>query len=352
MGVTVMVGTEKGAFLYRSNRDRREWHLEGPLFRGWKVTASERTVSGRYLAATASQVYGAALHASRDLQTWRQIEHGPAYPQGGDRKLHQIWTVRAAGARLYAGVDVAGLFRSDTDGESWEPVSALNDHPTRPSWFPGAGGLCLHGILVDPKRPERIWCGISAVGVWYSDDEGASWSARNEGVRCIIPDKDTPDIGYCVHGMVHDPDAPDTIFRQDHTGMYRTHDGGLHWERIENGLASWFGFPIAIDPHSKSLFAFPMESDEYRLPVGGRFRIYRSRNGGDSWEPLERGLPREPTYAGVLRGALAVDGLEPAGVYVGSTAGSVYASADGGDSWQALPGTLPRILSVRAYVEP
>ena len=351
MRVVALIGTEKGAFVFTSSPERKDWRMEGPIFKGWKVTATSRSSSGRYFLATASQVYGAALHTGTDLKSWRQIEKGPRYPEGGERKLNQIWTVRCDGIRHYAGVDTAGLFFSEDDGESWHPVSGLNDHPTRRAWFPGAGGLCAHAVLVDPKRPERIWCGISAVGVWRSEDGGESWQSKNQGVRCVIEDKDFAEIGYCVHGLAQSPEGADTIWRQDHTGMYRTRDGGDTWEKIENGLPSWFGFPVVIDPRTKALFSFPMESDEYRLPVDGRFRIYRSRNGGDSWEALARGLPEAPCYAGVLRGAMAVDTLEPTGVYVGSTSGKVFVSADGGESWQPLPPTLPRILTVAAYVE-
>jgi photosystem II stability/assembly factor-like uncharacterized protein len=351
MGVLVIVGTEKGGFFCRSDQDRQRWEIEGPFFKGWRVTASGRTPSGRYLLATTSQVYGAALHVSTDLKTWRQIDKAPAYPEGGDRKLNQIWTLRCASNRLYAGVDEAGLFSSDDDGESWRPLSGLNDHPSRRSWFPGAGGLCAHAVLIHPKRPDQIWCGISAVGAWRSDDGGQTWQPKNEGVRCMSPDKEFQGIGYCVHGLAQDPDDPDTLYRQDHSGMYRTRDGGESWVRNEQGLPSWFGFPIAIDARGHNVYAFPMESDEYRLPVGGRCRIFRSRNKGDSWEPLEKGLPREPYYASVLRGALSVDALEPTGVYAGSTSGDVFASADGGNSWQTLSCRLPRILSVAAYEE-
>lgn len=373
MTVVVIIGTEKGAFVARTNAERRGWRIEGPLFKGWKVTASGRSPSGRYFLATASQVYGAAIHTGTDLTNWRQIDDGPAFPPAAGahaadppaaadpseewverarvRKLNQIWTLHCGPTRHYAGVDVAGLFSSDDDGETWQPVSALNDHPTRSSWFPGAGGLCAHAVLVDPNRPQSVWCAMSAVGVWRSDDGGANWVPKNEGVRCIMPDKANPGIGYCVHGLAQDPSAPNRIYRQDHTGMYRTRDGGDSWERIENGLASWFGFPIVLDPHTRALFAFPMESDEYRLPVDGKFRVYRSSDEGDSWQALDRGLPSSPTYAGVLRGAMTVDGLDPAGVYVGSTSGDVFVSADRGDSWQPLPCRLPRVLSVRAYTE-
>ncbi|MHC4134576.1 MAG: sialidase family protein [Planctomycetota bacterium] len=346
MSVTLIVGTGKGAFVCRS-QDRATWRIDGPHFKGWKATASTRTASGRYLVATASRVYGAALHASPDLKAWEQIENGPAYPEGGDKKLNQIWTLLSAGDRVYAGVDTAGLFYSEDDGASWHPVPALNDHATSRSWFPGAGGLCAHSVLVDPRNEARIWCGISAVGVWRSDDGGETWHAKNDGIRHVIEDKEFKEIGFCVHGLAADPDDADTIWRQDHTGMYVTRDGGDTWEPSGEGLASWFGFPVALDPGTRNLYAFPMESDEYRMPKDGAFRIYRSTDGGQSWHAPAEGLPATPTYAGVLRGAMAVDGR--GGVYVGSSAGTVYASTDGGDTWQPLPCTLPRVLSVEAY---
>ena len=351
MRIVAVVGTEKGAFLCTSDRGRRNWNVEGPIFKGWKVTATARSPSGRYFVATGSQVYGAALHVSTDLKTWRQMEHGPAYPEGGDRKLNQIWKLHTGADRHFAGVDTAGLFTSDDDGDSWQPVSGLNDHPSRSAWFPGNGGLCAHAILAPVSRPQQLWCGISAVGVWRSDDGGVTWETKNEGVRAVIPDENFPGIGCCVHGLAQDPDNPDVIYRQDHTGMYRSRDGGDHWEKNEQGLSSWFGFPIAMDPHTKALFSFPMESDEYRLPVGGTCAIYRSTDNGDSWQAMRRGLPEGPYYAGILRGAMDVDGLNPAGVYVGSTSGDLFISADGGDSWQRPASTLPRILSVNAYVE-
>lgn len=351
MSVLVIVGTEKGAFLCRSDRDRRQWEIEGPLFKGWRVTASARTPDGRFLLGTASQVYGSTLQASTDLKTWRQIDKAPAYPEGGDRKLNQIWTMRSAGRRLWAGVDEAGLFVSDDDGDCWRPVSGLNEHPTRRGWFPGAGGLCAHAVLVHPERPDRVWCGISAVGVFRSDDGGITWEPKNEGVRCMSPDREFPGIGFCVHGLALDPERPDTLYRQDHSGMYVSRDGGDSWVRNENGLPSWFGFPVATDRRGSAIYSFPLESDEYRVPVGGRCRVYRSRDKGESWEALENGLPQGFYYGSVLRGAMAVDGLDPAGVYVGSTSGDVFISADAGESWQTLPCRLPRVLSVAVYAE-
>ena len=351
MGLLVIVGTEKGAFLARADLGRREWTIDGPLFKGWKVTAAFRDARGRYFLGVTSAVYGATVQISNDLQRWRQAPAGPSYPQGGERRLRQIWRLHAAGPALFAGVDEAGLFRSDDEGETWGPVPGLNDHPTRAAWRPGAGGLCAHAIVTDPARPERMWCGISAVGVFRTDDGGLTWHPKNQGVPVIIEDKVHKDIGYCVHALAQDPHAPATIFRQDHRGMFRTRDGGERWERIEQGLPSGFGFPLVIDPTAGALFAVPLESDEYRMPPEGRLRVYRSRNGGDSWEPLTRGLPQAHVYAAVLRGALAGDGLDPGGIYVGTTAGTLYASRDSGDTWEALPATLPRILCVAAMVE-
>ncbi|MHC4947337.1 MAG: WD40/YVTN/BNR-like repeat-containing protein [Planctomycetota bacterium] len=351
MPVRVIVGTDKGAFFLHADDDRADWTIEGPRFKGWKATASARDAAGRFSLATASTVYGPAVHLSEDGETWRQVEQGPAWPEDSGRTLTQIWTLVPAGPRLYAGVDEAGLFVSDDGGEHWAPVDGLNEHATRSAWYPGAGGLCAHAVLVDPANPDRIWCGISAVGVFRSEDGGRSFVPINEGIPVLIEDKTHKDIGRCVHGLVADPDDASTIWRREHNGMFRTRDGGDSWERIEEGLGSWFGFPIAMDRRTRAIYVIPLESDEYRLPGDGRLTVCRTRDGGDHWEPLAHGLPQEHAYAGVLRGALDVDHLDPCGVYFGTTGGQVYVSTDGGDHWRQLPCTLPRILSVKSYVD-
>jgi hypothetical protein len=347
----VVLGTDKGVFLLRGDPARKTWSLEGPLFKGWRATAAARSKNGRWYLGLASEVWGAAIHTSDDLKHWRQIENGPAYPSGGDRRLEQIWRITAAGDRLYAGVADAGLFRSDDDGASWQPLPGLNEHPTRSAWQPGGGGLCAHSIVVDPKHPERMWCGISSVGVFRSDDDGDSWTTMNDGVKVIIEDEKIKDVGFCVHALALDPDDASRIYRQDHTGMYRSENAGGRWEHCQNGLPSTFGFPLVVDPRTGALFCFPQESDEYRIAPGGHFRVYCSRDRGDSWEALSRGLPPEGAFAGVLRGAMAVDGLDPCGVYVGSTSGSLHVSNDCGESWTTLPYLLPRIFCVEAFGE-
>jgi hypothetical protein len=354
MRVRLLVGTEKGAFTFTSDRSRRAWTLDdsSPLFKGWKVTAASRLADGRTIVGVASFVYGATLHAGtlEDPASFRQIVRGPAFEESRGRKLNQIWRIAESNGAVWAGVDEAALFRSDDGAETWSLVAGLESHPSRDTWHPGFGGLCAHAILFDSRRPKRVWCGISAVGVFRSEDGGASWAAKNEGVPVILESAGHPDVGRCVHALAADPDDPDTIYRQDHLGMFRTRDGGDSWHRIENGLPSRFGFPLTIDGATGALFAFPLESDEHRLPAGGRFRVWRSLDRGDSWQPLERGLP-SGAFMGVLRSSLAVDALRPCGVYVGTTAGTVHASGDGGESWQTLPATLPRILCVAAFVE-
>ena len=358
--VLVMVGTQKGAFFCWSDEARRSWRVEGPLLKGWEVNDLQLDLRGGgpvVWAAVGHHVYGATVQHSRDLgRTWTQVENGPRYAEDAGRTLERVWTV-VPGRQdepevLWAGVAEAGLFESRDGGESWREVPGLNEHPTRPSWQPGAGGLCAHTVLLDPVDDRRMWVGISAVGVFRSDDGGESWQVRNEGLPIAVPDKDHPEVGSCVHKMVVAPDRPSRLYQQNHQGVFRSDDGGDAWERIEDGLPSRFGFPIALHPDdSKTLYVLPLESEEYRFFPDGRMTVYRSRDGGDSWQPLTSGLPADG-YTGVLRNAMAVDGLGPCGIYFGTTGGQLFASHDEGESWQAMPGLLPRIASVTAAVLP
>ena len=347
MTVVLGIGTVKGAWFAQST-DRRRWTVTGPVLRGWEVGAFGRAPGGDYLVATGSTWYGAAIHRSRDRDRWTQVVAGPSHGDP-DRPVDRIWTLERSGDHLYAGVAHAGLFRSDDDGEHWSPVGGLNDHETRPAWQPGLGGLALHHIVIDPQDASRLWVGISAVGVFETTDAGSSWELRNGGVPVAAADSDH-DIGYCVHALAADPADASRMWRQDHRGVFRTTDGGRHWERIQNGIpGTGFGFPMRRDPRTGRLFIVPLESDEYRMPPGGDFRVYVSDDDGASWRPSAAGLPDEPSYVGVLRNAVALDGEDPTGVYVGTTAGDVWASRDTGDEWQRLPGRFPRITSLAAF---
>jgi photosystem II stability/assembly factor-like uncharacterized protein len=347
MTTRLAIGTAKGAF-FLTSEDRRDWTLEEPAFPGWKVTAFARTPGGDYLLATASNWFGAALHRSTDATSWTQIVDGPAWPASRERPLTQIWTLTTAGRQIYAGVDEAGLFSSNDDGHTWQPIDALNEHPSRRHWEPGLGGLCAHRVIVDPTNASRVWVGISAVGVFRTDDGGSSWQAKNGGVEPASPDGESEEAGWCVHSLVIDPDRPDHLWRQEHRGVFRSRDGGDSWERIETGLPASFGFPIVRDHSIGRLFIVPLTSDEFRLPVDGILRVYRSDDDGDTWAASGTGLP-EATFTTVLRGAMDAD--QAGGVYFGTTGGAVYATVDGGDGWTRLPGTFPRITSVRVFAD-
>ncbi len=334
---TIAVGTEKGGYLLRTEEE--SWHITGPLFAGWKVTAWGTTPVGTTLAALASNWFGASIHRSHNLEDWEQVENGPSYPADSGRKLNQIWTFSASGDRILAGVDEAGLFESNDDGTTWNAVDGLNEHPSRPSWSPGLGGLCAHHVVT---AGERLWVGISAVGVFRSDDGGATFGRYDAGVPTVVVDES--EAGYCVHSIVNDPTDPDRMWRQDHLGVFRSTDGGGSWNRIEQGLPSSFGFPMVRDHASGRLFIVPLQSDENRLPVDGLFRVYSSDDDGESWHVSGNGWPESAAYTAVLRGAMAAD--QKGGVYAGTTSGSIWATADAGDHWAELPFVLPRILTV------
>ncbi len=341
---TIMVGTEKGAYVLRA--DGEDWTVAGPLQPGWRVTAFGRAPDGRALLAVGSNWFGTSVHASEDLTTWEQVG-GPSWDHLGDdhgRVLEQVWTFHTTAGTVYAGVAHAGLFRS-TDLARWEPVDGLNEHATRADWQPGLGGLCAHHVLDDGG--ERLWVAISSVGVLRSEDGGATFHHADEGVvPAVDPSEGAAATGWCVHAVAHDPDDPDRIWRQDHKGVYRTDDGGDRWERIDGSLPNedGFGFPIVRDHASGRLFVVPLEADANRVPVGGRFAAWSSDDDGDTWQVAGTGWPEAPTFTGVLRGAMATD--QQGTVALGTTSGDVWLSRDTGDSWTRLPSTFPRINAV------
>ncbi len=357
--ILVMVGTRKGAFFLWSDEARREWRVEGPFLKGWEVqdlTLDTRRGRPELFAAVGHFVYGATVQRSLDFgQSWTQIEKGPEFPDGAGSQLKRIWCIKPGHPSepntLWAGVDEAGLFVSEDGGDSWQEVSALRGHPTREGWFPGLGGLCCHTVSIDPTNPERMWLGISAVGVFRTEDRGATWKVCNEGLPIVSPAKDFQDIGSCIHRLVVSPDEPGVLYQQNHRGVFRSRDGADSWQRIEEGLPASFGFPIAVDPNrGRTLYVLPQESDEYRFFPQGNLAVYRSQDGGDSWHALTQGFPTGPAYTGVLRNALAVDGLDDLGLYFGTTGGLLFYSRDGGDSWDQMPCILPRIAGVSAVV--
>lgn len=337
----IAVGTEKGAYLLTENDG--SWNVSGPMFAGWKVSAFGSAPDGTHLAAVGSNWFGVGVHRSDDFATWAQTDTPPQWPEESGRKMEQIWTFHTVGDRIWAGVAEAGVFVSDDDGVTWSPVDGLNEHRTRGDWHPGFGGLCAHRVTVDG---ETQWAAISAVGVFRSDDGGLTWEPRNDGVEPVgLPeDAPRPEVGYCVHCVAHDPASPKRIWRQDHSGVYRTADGGDNWERIENGLPANFGFVMWRDDSSGRLFTIPLEADGNRVPVDGALRVYRSDDDGDSWVESGSGWSGSPQFTGVLRGAF--DGDNEGRFCFGTTGGKVWLTKDNGEAWQELEPSFPRIGAV------
>jgi len=358
--VLVLVGTMKGAFLMRSNGARARWETGGPHFPGQAVYAlayDGRAGRRRLWAGTGSMHWGAVLRSSDDMgKTWTNPEAANVrFPAESGVSLKQIWQVRPGRAEepdtLYCGVEPAALFESHDAGATWTLNRGLFDHPHRPQWQPGGGGLCLHTIVADPANRQRLLVAISTGGCYRTDDGGRTWQPRNKGVRAdFMPDK-YPEFGQCVHKVVQHPARPERLFLQNHWGLYRSDDTGDSWRDIANGVPSDFGFAMSIHPHDPdTVYIVPIESDEFRCTPEGKLRVYRTRNAGDSWEPLTRGLPQKDALENVLRDAMATDPLNPAGVYFGTRSGKVYGSRDAGKSWKLLAQGLPAVTCVKAAV--
>ncbi|HYM80958.1 MAG TPA: exo-alpha-sialidase [Candidatus Limnocylindria bacterium] len=354
----LMVGTMKGAFLLRTNRARARWETGGPHFPGHAVYAMAydgRAGRHRLWSSTGSMHWGAVLRSSDDFgRSWTNPEQANVkFPAETGAALRQIWQIRPGRANepdtLYCGVEPAALFESRDGGETWALNRGLYDHPHRSRWQPGGGGLCLHTILPDATDPRRITIAISTGGVYRSDDGGKSWQVKNQGVRAeFLPDK-YPEFGQCVHKVAQHPSHPERLFLQNHWGLYRSDDGGDSWRDIARGVPSDFGFPMVMHPHDPdTVYILPLESDEFRCTPEGKLRVYRTRNGGESWEALTRGLPQKNALETVLRDAMTADPLNPAGIYFGTRNGQLYGSRDGGASWNVILGGLPPIVCVRA----
>jgi photosystem II stability/assembly factor-like uncharacterized protein len=357
--VLLLVGTMKGLFLLRSSARRQKWDLAGPYFHGQATYAlAYDGRDGRHrLWASNHGVWGTFLRSSDDYgRTWTNPQEAPIrFPAELGTTLKNIWQIAPGRAEepdvMYCGVEPAGLYESRDDGKTWSLVRGLFDHPHRPRWVPGAGGLALHTIVLDPGDPKRMYVAISAGGVYSTEDGGVTWQARNRGVRVVhSPDK-YPEFGQCVHKIVMHPARPERLFLQNHWGLYRSDDYGESWQDIANGVPSDFGFAMVTHPRNPDwVYILPMESDEFRCTPDGRLRVYRTRNAGESWEALTRGLPQKQTFETVLRDAMTADSLDPAGIYFGTRSGELYGSADEGKSWKKFSEGLPPVVCVKCAI--
>ena len=353
--VLVLLGTKKGAFILEAGPRRQGWELRGPFCETWPMNhVVGDPASGAIVAGGGSAWFGPAVWRSEDLgRSWAHSSEGLAYPEGTE-PVKSVWSLALGHGGLYAGVEPAGLFRSDDGGRSWHHLGGMQHHPTRPHWQPGGAGLILHSLVPHPEDEARIWVGISAAGVFHTADGGRSWEPRNQGTRAdFMPEGQRyPVFGQCVHCLVMAPGMPERLYQQNHCGMYRSDDGGVHWQSIEAGLPSSFGFPAAAHPRDPAtLYLLPLNGDTAgRYVPGARAAVWRTRDAGATWQPCRDGLPQENAFFGVLRQAMATDTLDPAGVYFGTTSGELYTSTDEGETWSCAARHLPTILSVETLV--
>jgi len=385
--VRVLVGTRKGAFILTADGKRDKWDVSGPHFAGWEMyhVKGSSVDPDRIYASQSSGWFGQIIQRSDDCgKTWHQpgTPAGETTAPGGMPKsesnkfvydgvpgTHQwydgtphpwefkrVWHLEPSltdSDTLYAGVEDAALFRSTDGGKSWAELSGLRGHGSGPKWAPGAGGMCLHTIILDPNSPGRIYIAISAAGAFRTDDAGKTWLPINRGLKSQhIPDP-TAEVGHCVHHIAMHPSRPGVLFMQKHWDVMRTDDGGDSWHEVSGNLPTDFGFVIDVHAHEpETVYVVPIKSDAEHFVPDGKLRVYRSRSGGNEWEALTKGLPQRDCYVNVLRDAMAVDRLDKCGVYFGTTGGQVYASADAGDSWAPIVRDLPAVLSVEVQTLP
>jgi hypothetical protein len=389
--VRVLVGTKKGAFIMESDGKRDKWEVSGPHFAGWEVYHMKGSPADpdRLYASQTSSWSGQVIQRSSDGgKTWETPGGGPGkspqgWPIGESNKFvydtsektgkplttHQfydgtqhpwefkrVWHLEPSLSdpnTVYAGVEDAALFRSTDGAASWQELSGLRGHGTGPHWQPGAGGMCLHTVILDRNDPGRIYIAISAAGAFRTDDGGATWKPINRGLRSqFLPDQDA-EIGHCVHHVAMHPLRPGVLFMQKHWDVMRSDDAGDNWREVSGNLPTDFGFVIDVHAHEpETIYVVPIKSDGEHYPPEGKLRVYRSRTGGNEWEALTNGLPQQNCYVNVLRDAMAIDSLDSCGVYFGTTGGQVYLSPDAGDSWAPIVRDLPAVLSVEVQTLP
>jgi photosystem II stability/assembly factor-like uncharacterized protein len=389
--VRLLVGTRKGAFILTSDGARKQWDVNGPLFGGWELYHLKGSPAdpNRIYASQTSSWFGQVIQRSDDGgKTWEAPGTKPeelmgpdGMPKGASNMFlydtssetgkplttHQwydgsqkpwefkrVWHLEPSLTdpdTVYAGVEDAALFRSTDGGKSWQEVAGLRDVKGN-LWQPGAGGMCLHTIVLDRNNPQRLYVAISAAGAFRTDDGGKTWRAVNKGLhsKYELPDPDA-DVGHCVHRIAMHPGRPNVLFMQKHWDVLRSDDAGGSWHEVSGNLPSDFGFPIDVHAHEpNTIYVVPIKSDSEHFPPDGKLRVYRSRTGGNEWEPLTKGLPQSNCYVNILRDAMAVDQLDPCGIYFGTTGGQVYGSANGGDSWEPIVRDLPAVLSVEVQM--
>ncbi len=363
-GVRVLAGTRKGAFVLTADGTRKHWHISGPHFAGWEIYHLKGSPAdpNRIYASQSSSWFGQVVQRSNDGgRTWEAVDNKFAYAsvpgthQWYDGTPHpwefkRVWHLEPSLTdpdTVYAGVEDAAMFKTTDGGKSWHEMPGLREHGSGPKWTPGAGGMCLHTIVLDPVHRNRMFIAISAAGAFRTDDGGQSWKAINHGLRSNhIPDPDA-EVGHCVHRIAMHPSRPNTLFMQKHWDVMRTDNAGDAWHEVSGNLPTDFGFVIDVHAHEPdTIYVVPIKSDSEHFPLDGALKVYRSTSGGNDWEALTHGLPQHDCYVNVLRDAMAVDSLDACGIYFGTTGGQIYASANAGDSWTAIASHLPPVVSI------